>query len=344
MNNNINWGIIGLGNIAHQFAKSLILTKNARLFAVASNTKKKLDQFKNDYNILNENCYANYEKLISNKNVDIVYIALPNSLHQEWIMKCIEFNKNILVEKPAFIHFGQAEEVFSNPALSSIFLGEGFMFRYHPQIKKVVDLIKSDKIGNINSMNSNFGINLIRKKKFFGLLKKKIDTKKRIFNKELGGGAIFDLGSYTISMALLIASLVKNIDLENFKIQKLKNIYELKDVDTHSCIDIVFDNKFEVNLQVSFAENIGNTTTIVGEKGKIIIENSWSPDLGKIKVVSEKEETFNLGDSENIYSLLIENISNDIKNKKIEASYPGMNKKEILINSKILHYWKNEKR
>ena len=344
MNNNINWGIIGLGNIAHQFAKSLILTKNGRLLAVASNTKKKLDQFRNDYNILIENCYTDYENLISNKNIDVVYIALPNSLHQKWIMKCIEFKKNILVEKPAFINLDQAEEVFNNPFLNNIFLGEGFMFRYHPQIKKVIDLIKNNKIGNINSMNSNFGMNLIRKNKFFGLFKKKIDKKKRIFNKELGGGAIFDLGSYTISMALLIASLVKNMDLEKFKIQKIKNIYELQDVDTHSFIDIIFDNKFEVNLQVSFAENIGNTTTIFGDKGKIIIENSWSSDSGKIKIIGEKEEVLNLGYSKNIYSILIENVSNDIKNKKIEASYPGMTKKEILINSKILHYWKNEKR
>ena len=108
------------------------------------------------------------------------------------------------------------------------------MFRYHPQIVKVVDLIKKNKIGKVISMNSNLGMNLTDKKKFFGFFKKKIDKKKRIFNKELGGGVIFDLGSHTLSMALLIAGLVKNIDLENFKFQNLNKTYELEDIDVHS--------------------------------------------------------------------------------------------------------------
>ena len=135
MNNNINWGIIGLGNIAQEIAKSLNLTRNAKLFAIASNTKKKLDQFQKDYNILSENCYSDYQSLLTNEAIDIVYIALPNSLHQKWILKCIEFNKNILVEKPAFINLGQAKEVFLDPSLKNIFFGESFMFRYHPQIE-----------------------------------------------------------------------------------------------------------------------------------------------------------------------------------------------------------------
>ena len=167
MNNNINWGIIGLGNIAQEIAKSLNLTRNAKLFAIASNTKKKLDQFKNDYNVSSKNCYSNYQDLLKNKDVDIVYIALPNSLHQKWILKCIEFNKNILVEKPAFINLGQAKEVFLDPSLKNIFFGESFMFRYHPQIKKTLDLIKKNRIGKIISMSCNFGINLTNKKKFF---------------------------------------------------------------------------------------------------------------------------------------------------------------------------------
>ena len=121
MNNNINWGIIGLGNIAQEIAKSLNLTKKAKLFAIASNTKKKLDQFKNDYKVQSENCYSDYNSLLKNKNLDIVYIALPNSLHHEWILKCIEFNKNILVEKPAFINFKHAEKVFLNPSLKNVF-------------------------------------------------------------------------------------------------------------------------------------------------------------------------------------------------------------------------------
>ena len=145
-------------------------------------------------------------------------------------------------------------------------------------------------------------------------------------------------------MTLLIAALVDDLDIKNFKIQNLRNTYELEDIDVHSTVDITFDNKFKAKLQVSFSENIGNKTTIFGEKGKIIIENTWSPEKGKIEILSDKEEVFKLSTNNNIYSLAIENISNDIKNKKIEASYPGMMREEILTASKILHYWKNEKK
>ena len=173
MNNNINWGIIGLGNIAQEIAKSLNLTRNAKLFAIASNTKKKLDQFQKDYNILSENCYSDYQDLLTNKAVDIVYIALPNSLHKKWILQALKSKKNVLVEKPAVMNFAEATEITDYLSSNNLFFSEAFMYRYHPQINSVIDMIKKNKIGDLLSMESSFGVNILSKKKLFFFRKKK---------------------------------------------------------------------------------------------------------------------------------------------------------------------------
>ena len=97
------------------------------------------------------------------------------------------------------------------------------MFRYHPQIMKIIELLKNDSIGQIISMQSSFGKNLLSKKRFFGLFKScKFNKKKRIFSKLLGGGAILDHGSYTVSMSLLIASLLDGVNIENFDLSESK--------------------------------------------------------------------------------------------------------------------------
>ena len=345
MNGIIKWGIIGLGNVAHEFAKSFYNIKKAKLIAIASKTQNKLSKFKDEFNIDSNYCYDEYEKLLKNNEVDIIYISLPNSFHNEWIFRSIELKKHVLVEKPAFINFKDAKKTLSHPNLNNYFLGEGFMFRYHPQIKKVIELIKDNEIGNITSMESVFGKNLLFKKKIFGIFKsKKFDSNKRIFNKSLGGGAILDHGSYTVSMSLLIASLIDGMNIKNYRLINDDKKKMIEDIDIESSIELIFDNKFKSNLTASFLNDVGNHTIITGENGKIIISNTWSSDTGEIHLMNNKKKIFKIENKKNLYSLEIEKISDDILNNNIEASYPGTNKNEILISSQILDEWLNEKK
>ena len=342
MKHTVNWGIIGLGNIALQFAKSFINTDNADLIAVASTSHKKLSKFKQQFSIKDEKLYDNYEKLLEDKDIDIIYIALPNTFHYEWILKSIEKNKNILVEKPAFLSLKEANIIFNHQNYPNISFNEGFMYRYHPQILEVVKIIKSKVIGKPISMKSNFGINLMNKKKFFGLIRKRIDRNNRLFNESLGGGAIYDLGCYTTSMSLLIASLIENMNIVNFKVSKIKNQYLDSNIETHSEAKINFDEKFTSEVKASFKENLFQTI-IKCEKGKIIIENSWNAKLTWIKLLGEINNKIEFKSLKNNYTLEIEKISKDILENKKEVSFPGLSSKDILINTKIIEYWKNEK-
>ena len=340
MKHTVKWGIIGLGNIALEFAKSFYNIDNADLIAVASTSQKKLAKFKQEFHIKKENLYNNYEKLIEDENIDIIYIALPNIFHFEWVLKAIEKNKNILIEKPAFLNFKDANIIFNHKNFKNMFFSEGFMYRYHPQITELTKIIDSNIIGRLISMRSNFGINLMYKKKFFGLRKKKIDKNNRLFNEKLGGGAILDLGCYTTSMSLLIASRIENININNFKISDIKTEYLYSNIDIHSVAKINFDNRFISDIKTSFKDNL-TETIILGEAGKIIMKNSWNTQITKIEVVGKINKLTEFKSLKNNYSLEIEQISKDILQNKKEVSFPGISNKDILINTQLVENWIN---
>lgn len=340
MKHTVNWGIIGLGNIALEFAKSFINLDNAELTAVASTSHKKLAKFKQKFNIKNENLFNKYEKLIEDENIDIVYIALPNTLHFDWVFKNVEKNKNILIEKPAFLNSKEAKIIFNHHNFKNVFFNEGFMYRFHPQILEVIKIIQSKVIGKPISMESNFGINILNKGKFFGLFKKKIDKNNRLFNKRLGGGVIYDLGCYTTSMSLFIASMIENVKIENFKISNIETQYIDTSVDIHSIAEINFDEKFTSKIMTSFKKNF-NKTTILCEEGKIIINNSWNSNFSEIEVLGKINKQINFNCTKNNYSLEIEQISKDILEGKKEISFPGTSHNDTLINTRIIENWIN---
>ena len=198
------------------------------------------------------------------------------------MLKNIEKKRNILVEKPAFLSSREANLIFNHQNFKNIFFNEGFMYRYHPQILEVIKIIKSEVLGKTVSMKSNFGINLI-KTKFFGLIKKKIDRNNRLFNKNLGGGVILDLGCYTTSMSLLIASILENININNFKMSNIETQYLFSNIDVQSSAKIIFDEKFTSEIFTSFKKN-SNETIILCEEGKIIIRNSWNTKITEVEL------------------------------------------------------------
>ena len=107
----VNWGIVGLGNIALKFAEGFKNLDNAKLIAISSKNNKKLQKFKEEFHINENFCFNDYESLLRCKDIDIVYIALPNSMHYEWILKCIKEGKKVLCEKPATINLFQINKI-----------------------------------------------------------------------------------------------------------------------------------------------------------------------------------------------------------------------------------------
>ena len=339
----VNWGIVGLGNIAEKFAEAFKFSENAKLVAIASLNQKKINKFKHKFQIEDKHCFSKYEKLLSCNDVDIVYIALPHSLHYEWIVKCIEKEKKILVEKPATINFSQIKDIQNKLSNKNLLFSEGFMYRYHPQIIKVIELIKENIIGKIISMESFFGKDILTKKNLFGFKKqKKMNKENRLYNKELGGGTILDLGCYPVSFSQFIASLIPGINLHNVDLLNVKKEIGETGVDIDSYVELEFDKKFKSKIGASFTKNLGKESKIIGEKGEILIEDTWHGGDGLIKIKGEKDYKIQIKSYENIFAHEIENLSYSVLEDKKESNYPGMTLEETLLNMKILEKWIND--
>ena len=335
----VNWGIIGLGRIAEVFSNAFEEAENAQLLAVASREQKKLNHYKNHFNLESKFLFDNYEDLILCNDIDIVYIALPNSLHHQWIIECIKNKKNILVEKPATLTFAEAIDIKKNLDNNNLFFGEAFMYRYLPQMNLIINTIKNKEIGNLISMETSFGMNLLTKKKFFLFnKKKKIDYMGRKFNKNLGGGCIFDLGCYSSSFSLLIASLIDNHNINNLELINIQNEMGETGVDIDSYAEILFENGFKSKIQSSFKRNLGNQSTISGDKGSLIINDTWKGNK-IVKKTNTSNEELELNTFKNIYTHQILQISKNIINNENRPNFPGMNLDETILNSKIIEKW-----
>ena len=337
----VNWGIIGLGAIATQFAKGFEGLSSSKLLAIASKNTDKLSKFKENLGISSDYCFNNYQDLLKHKEIDIIYIALPTSLHQEWIIKCLDEGKKVLVEKPATMNAIEIKEIKNKYPKEKIFINEAFMYMYHPQIIKVIELINEGGIGELISMESNFGINILTKKNFFGFEKiKKLNTKNRIFCKELGGGVILDIGCYPISLSTLIASQISNIDYDKVRVINIEKDMRPNEVEINASMEMIFENNFKSNVRASFTKKLGTKTSIIGKKGELVIEDTWSANPSTITIKKDKDQIINISAVQNIYSYEIDALSKCILENKVTTDFPGLTIDNIIGNMKIIDKWK----
>tara|TARA_B100001115_G_C15806278_1_gene399229 strand:+ start:82 stop:1110 length:1029 start_codon:yes stop_codon:yes gene_type:complete len=337
----VNWGIIGLGSIANEFAKAFNNLNYAKLLAISSKDKKKINIFKNNFEIQDNYCFNNYDELIKEEKLDIIYLALPTFLHKKWTISCLQNNKNILVEKPATMNLDEILEIKKYCNNKNYFF-EAFMYLFHPQIEKIIDLIKEGEIGEILSMETNFGKNILTKKNWFGFVKKKkIDPTKRIFNKKMGGGSILDLGCYPVSFSLLIASLKSTITNKNVNCIDINNKLGDTGVEVDSYATLSFDNNFVSRIGASFSRDLGRKSEIIGSKAKIIVEDTWTANPSKVILKKKnKDIVFNFNSPHSVYSYEIELLSKFILNKQINDHKVFTIDKSIL-NMQIIDAWRS---
>ncbi len=335
----INWGIIGLGNIANHHLKSFEKSLNCKLKGIASRNLGNLKKFKKKINLDDKFCFNNYEDLIKQSEIDIIYITLPNSYHYEWINKCIDYNKHVLVEKPITENFFQLEKI-KNKLLqkkSNVLIYEGFMYKYHSQIKKVLDLVNNNEIGEIEKIVSSFGVNLLTKKYFWLFKKKKkIDKENRLFNKKLGGGCILDLGCYPVSFITMLLEKLNFTNFEDYKVLNKKVEIGETGVDIDSKIEMKVNGKINIKLSSSFKQDIGSATEIRGSRGSIEIINTWT---GSPIIILKKDNNKNIikcDQIDDIYFDQLNIISNDLLNKSNDQNIDNM-----LLNMKIIDQWLN---
>ncbi|NOW07725.1 Gfo/Idh/MocA family protein [Clostridium beijerinckii] len=182
--NKINWAILGPGTIAADFAKA-INEVNGTIYAVGSRNIEKARDFANKYNI--EKFYGDYDEMLKDDNIDVVYIATPHCNHYEYIIKSLTNNKNVFCEKAITVNGKQLKEIVDLANEKKLIVAEAMTIYHMPLYKKLRKIVDDGKLGKIKMIQVNFGS------------LKEYDVTNRFFSPDLAGGALLDIGTYALS-------------------------------------------------------------------------------------------------------------------------------------------------
>ncbi len=188
----IRWGILSTAKIGmERVIPAMQGSRNGVVQAIASRRPERAQQAADALGI--PRAHGSYEALLADPDVDAIYNPLPNSMHAEWSIRCAEAGLPVLCEKPLAVNAAEAEEMVVAFARHDLLLAEGFMYRFHPQTQKVLDLLRGGAIGDLVMVNAsfNFPIDLS-------------DLGNIRLSRELEGGALMDIGCYCISAARLM--------------------------------------------------------------------------------------------------------------------------------------------
>ncbi|MRV76602.1 gfo/Idh/MocA family oxidoreductase [Duganella sp. FT92W] len=183
----IRWGILGTGKIAKAMAHGLRDTPGAELVAVASRTAASAARFGAEFGVAR--CHGSYQALADDPEVDVVYIATPHPMHHENALMCLNGGKALLVEKAFTLTRREAEHIAALAQEKKLFVMEAMWSRFLPAILEAKRLLDSGAIGIPGSLTADFGFAAV------------LDPEHRLFNPELGGGSLLDLGIYPLSLA-----------------------------------------------------------------------------------------------------------------------------------------------
>lgn len=253
MSKTIYWGILGTGYVAQQFAQGLRFLPDAQLLAVGSRTITSAQQFAQRFSI--PRVYKSYEELVKDKDVDVVYIATPQSRHKEDCILCLEAGKAILCEKPFTINAQEAREVITLARQKQLFCMEAMWMRFLPLIQKVKSLINSGAIGEIRMLTADFGYPT------------EFNPENRYFNPTLGGGALLDRGIYNLSLAFQLLGSPSQVTSQ-------PSIGETG-VDEQSAIVLGYSQGQLAILSASLRTYLSNEAIIMGTQGKIRIHEPF---------------------------------------------------------------------
>lgn len=186
MDKNLNWAVLGTGVIANQMAQAL-QKMDKKLYSVANRTHSKALSFAEKYGV--EKVYDSIDEVFTDENVDIIYITTPHNTHIQYIRKALENKKHVFCEKAITLNSDELEEAVKLAEENGVIIAEAMTIWHMPLYKKLWQIAQSGKLGKLQVIQLNFG-------SF-----KDYNMSNRFFNINLAGGALLDIGVYSLSLA-----------------------------------------------------------------------------------------------------------------------------------------------
>lgn len=261
MSQRLGWGILGTGAIARAFAAALPQSTTGRLVAVASRSPTTAEQFGAEFNVVR--CHGRYDALLADDAVQAVYISTPHPQHAAWAICAAAAGKHVLCEKPLTINHAEAMAVVEAAHRYHVFLMEAFMYRCHPQTAKLVDLIRAGAIGDVRVIQASFSFHC------------DFNPASRIYDNNLAGGGILDVGCYPVSLARLVAGAAVGRDFADPLAVVGAGHLGRTGVDEWAAAILRFPDDIIAQVASGVAVNQDNVARLYGTKGHIVIPNPW---------------------------------------------------------------------
>lgn len=295
----IKWGIIGLGNIAHQFAKDLMLVEEAELVAVASRNLEKATAFAKIYDC--KIAYDSYDAIMNDAEVDILYIATPHNSHAALTIKALQNNKHVLCEKPIALNYDDALQMINASKANQKFFMEAFWTRFNPSFREAFSKIKNGEIGEIKYINADFAFTADQ---LGGEGNRKTDI-------ELGGGALLDIGVYPLFLCYVLLGIPAEI--------VAKSIFYPSGADLQTSMILQYDSAQAI-LHCSFVSKSNLTATINGTLGGITLNTLWHEAQSYTLTVDNQKEEHPLPTKGKGFTYEIEECHQCINENRIEST------------------------
>jgi predicted dehydrogenase len=286
----VKWGIISTADINRKVIPGAHASPKVDLVGVASRDQQRAEEYAKEWDI--PRAYGSYEGLLADPEIEAVYISLPNNMHCEWSIKSVEAGKHVLCEKPMSRDTSQVEEAFDAADKAGRLLSEAFMYRHNPQTKRVSQLIAEGAIGELRVVRSVFSYSLY-------------DEDNIRLRTDVEGGALMDVGCYTVSGSRLVAGEPERVFGEAW--------YGPSGTDWVFSGTLRFPNDVIGLFHCGTALPEQDELEVIGSEGSLFLDDPWHCNVpvielrradGVERIAIEKEDS---------YRLELENLSDAIR-------------------------------
>lgn len=259
MNGTVRWGLLSTAKINAALIGPLQTAARSELAAVASRDHGKAAAYAVEHQI--PNAYGSYEDLLADPEIDAVYISLPNSMHAEWTIKAAQAGKHVLCEKPLVVSLSELDQVESAAATAGVTVFEAFMYLHHPQTRIALEMVRSGKLGRLQTINSWFNFYL-----------PPVQAQNVRLQAGLTGGALWDVGVYPNSVSIVMAGRAPRAVWAQQEIGE-------SGVDVAMRAQLDFGGGTVAQISTGFRTPFREGVYLVGDEGILNIVEPWKPGV-----------------------------------------------------------------
>jgi len=306
----VRWGVLGWARIAReQVVPAILRSRNAIVHALGSREAKKLVEVRSRFAV--PNLYESYDEVLADRNVEAVYIPLPNALHAPWTIKAAEAGKHVLCEKPLGLDAQEARQMIDACKASGVKLMEAFMYRYTERTRLVRELVASGIIGEIKFLEAEFRFLLANPQSI------KLQP-------ELGGGALYDVGCYPVNFAGML--------MKGKPVSVSAQAYRSGGIDVRTSALLRYEDGSIAALHCGFDAQRRIHAHIVGTLGVLDVPDTFLDNEGSIVVTTEEGTSEIAVPASDRYKAEVEDFSDAVRNNR----EPLFSSSETVTNMEVL--------